>query len=85
MRFVAAILGILVSIPPLLFFWIGAQTFIRPGERALAVAVTFETGALLALSIALLCTSSVERIQLVILIATIATVGVVAIWARVSK
>src|SRR3954469_10141443 len=75
MRFVVAILGILVSIPPLLFFWIGSQTFVRPGERRLAVAMTIESVALLALSIASLFTPAVEPIQLAVLVATIATLG----------
>ena len=56
MRFVAAIAGILVSVPPLIFFRIGTRTFVRPPERALAIAVTIEAGALLLLSLALLLT-----------------------------
>ena len=85
MRFVAAIAGILLSLPPLIFFWIGAQTFLRPLERALAVAVSLETGALLLVSIALLFTPSVQRIQLVLLIATIATVALVLLAYRLLR
>jgi hypothetical protein len=85
MRFVVAILGILLSLPPLLFFWIGSQTFIRRGEHRLAVAVTIESSALLALSIASLFTPSIQRIQLAVLIATVATVAAVLSFARRRK
>ena len=77
MRFLVAILGILVSIPPLIFFWIGSQTFVRGSERALAVAITLETAALLAFSIALFFTPSVLRIQVILLAVTIVTVAAV--------
>jgi hypothetical protein len=77
LRLVAAIAGILVSVPPLIFFWIGGQTFIRPLERALAVAVTVETGALFLVSIALLFTSSLQRLQGILLITTMATVAII--------
>jgi uncharacterized membrane protein len=77
MRFVAAIAGIVVSVLPLIFFWIGAQTFIRPHERALAVGATLETGALLLMSIALFFTPSVQRLQGILLITTIGTVAII--------
>ena len=73
MRFIAAIAGILLSLPPLIFFWIGAQTFIKTGERLLATAIAIETFALLALSIALLFTPAVQRVQILLLLATVAT------------
>lgn len=85
MRFVAAIAGVLVSIPPLVFFWIGARTFVRPPERLLAIAVTIETGALLFLSLALLFTPSLQRLQGILLSATVATVAIILVanrWLR---
>lgn len=85
MRFVAAIVGMLVSVPPLIFFWIGAQTFIRQKERALAVAVAVETGALLLLSIALLFTASVQLLQFLLLLATLATIVGLLIAYRLFK
>jgi hypothetical protein len=85
MRFVLAIFGMLIGTPPLLFFWIGSQTFVRPRERQLAIMVTCETAALIALSAALLFTPSVEPIQIVVLIVTIATLGAVWIVARRGK
>jgi hypothetical protein len=85
MRFVAAIAGIVVSVPPLLFFWIGTQTFLRPLERALAFAMTLETGALLVLSVALLFTPSVQRIQVILLIVTVATVALILAAIRVLR
>ncbi len=82
MRFVAAIVGIVVSIPPLLFFWIGTRTFIRPLKKALAVVVTAETGALLVLSVALLFTPSVQRFQGILLIAAVGTVAFIVVANR---
>ena len=85
MRFVAAIIGILVSLPPLIFFWIGTQTFLRPLERLLAALVTAEAGALLILSAALLFTPSVQRLQAILLIATIVTVSLTLVVNRLVR
>jgi hypothetical protein len=80
-RFLTAFAGILLSVPPLIFFWIGSQTFVRPLEKGLAVAVTLETGALLVMSIALFFTPSVQRIQTLLLAATAVTVAVIIFMA----
>ena len=85
MRFVAAIIGILVSLPPLIFFWIGTQTFLRPLERLLAALVTAEAGALLILSAALLFRPSVQRLQAILLIATIVTVSLTLVVNRLVR
>ena len=85
MRLIAAIAGILISIPPLIFFWIGAQTFIRPTEKALATFVTIETAALLIVSAALLFTPAVQRLQLGLLLATIATVALILMADRLFR
>jgi len=85
MRFVVAVAGILVSVPPLLFFGIGTQTFIRSSEKALAVGVTALSCALLTFSVMLLFTASVQRFQVILLIATVAVVGVVLAIARTMK
>ena len=82
MRVVAAIAGILVGLPTLIFFWIGTQTFVRPLEKALAYAVTFETGALLLLSLMLLFTASVQRPQAVLLGTSVVTIAVILIAHR---
>ena len=74
MRLVAAVAGFVLSVPPLIFFWIGSQTFLRFWEKALAMAVTVETAALLALSVALFFTPTVHRIQALLLVATFVTV-----------
>jgi hypothetical protein len=85
MRFVAAIVGILLSLPPLIFFWIGAQTFIKAGERLLAGAIAIETLALLAASIALLFTPAVQRVQILLLLVTILTLIAVFVALRLLK
>lgn len=85
MRFVAAIAGVLVSVPPLIFFWIGTRTFVRPPERALAIAVTIEAGALLLLSLALLFTPSLQRLQGILLLATIATIAIILAANRLLR
>lgn len=85
MRIVMAIAGILLSTPALIFFWIGSQTFLRTHERLLAVALTVETAALLALSIGLLFTSSLLRIQAVLLGLTLVSIIAVLGFARMSK
>jgi len=77
LRFVAAIAGVFLSVPPLLFFWIGTQTFTRSSERLLALAVTLETAALLALSLASFFTPAVHRVQAYLLLATFVTVAVI--------
>jgi hypothetical protein len=77
MRALAAIAGILLSGPTLLFFWIGAQTFIRPHERILAIAMTIEAGALLALSIGLVFTPALQRIQAVLLGTTLLSLVII--------
>ena len=82
MRFVAGILGILVSMPSLLFFGIGAQTFGRPLEKALATGVTLLSGALLLLSAAVFFSASIQRVQVFVLIATVVIVGATLITAR---
>ena len=73
MRLVAAIAGILVSIPPLLFAWVGTQTFIRPRERKVAAVVTAQTGALLLMSLGLLLSPYVQIPQAILLVVTVAT------------
>ena len=85
MRFVAAIAGVLVSVPPLIFFWVGTQTFLRTLERGLAFAMVIATCALLGLSVALLFTPSVQRLQGVLLIATIAAVTIILIMHRQTR
>ena len=85
MRFVAAITGIVVSVPPLVFFWIGTQTFLRSSEKLLALAVTLETAALLALSVALLFTPAVQRLQVVVLLATLVTVALIFAGYRLIR
>ena len=85
MRFVAAIAGVVLSVPPLIFFWIGTQTFLRPAEKLLAVAVTIETAALLALSVALLFTPAVQRVQAVLLLATFVTVALIFAGYRLLR
>jgi len=49
--YLIAICGTLLSLPLLLFAWIGAQTFIREGEKAIAVAIFWLSAGLLALSL----------------------------------
>jgi len=71
MRLIAAIAGILTAVPPLVFFWIGTQTFLRPLERALSLVVTTETAALLLVSVAMLVTPSVQPLQAILLAATV--------------
>lgn len=85
MRIVAAIAGILVALPPLLFFWIGTQTFIRPQERALALGVTIGTGALLLSSVALLFTPSVQRLQGILILAVLVTLLAIVVRHKVLK
>ena len=82
MRFVAAILGIFASVPSLLFFWIGAQTFARPLEKALATGVTLLSGALLLSSAILLFSASIQRVQVCLLIATVVIVSATLMTAR---
>jgi hypothetical protein len=84
-RFVLAIAGILVSVPPLIFFWIGTQTFARHSEKLLALVMTAETGALLVLSILLFFTPPVQRLQLVLLIATIVTTTLIFMADRLFR
>ena len=85
MRALLVIAGIVLSVPSLIFFWIGTQTFIRSHERLLAVALTLETGALLALSIALIFSPSVQRAQSLLLLATLASLAIVigvVLWSK---
>lgn len=85
MRFVTGLVGLAVSIPPLIFFWIGTKTFIRPWEKALAFVVTAETGALLLVSIALLFTPTLQRLQGTLLIASVLTVAAIVMAYRLIK
>lgn len=85
MRFVAAIAGIVLSVPSLIFFWIGTQTFVRLSERALAIAMTLETGALLGLSVALLFTPAVQRVQTLLLLSTLVTVVLILAGYRLLR
>lgn len=85
MRLALAFVGVVVSVPPLIFFWIGSQTFVRQLERLLAIFVTVETGALLVLSITLLFAPSVQRLQAILLIATIGTVAAILIGYRLLR
>ena len=82
MRFVAGIAGILLGVPPFIFFSIGARTFNRTLEKALAVGVTLETGALLLLSVALFFTPSVQRVQAAFLFATLITMTAILLAHR---
>jgi hypothetical protein len=84
-RFVLAIAGILVSVPPLIFFWIGTQTFARHSEKLLAFVMMVGTGALLALSIVLFFVPSVQRLQAVLLIATIVTSALILMADRLFR
>ena len=77
MRAILATLGILVGAPILLFFWIGTQTFVRENERLLAIAITALTVGLLVLSLALIFTASVQRIQSVVLAITVFLLAVI--------
>jgi hypothetical protein len=77
MRVIAAIAGILLSVPPLIFFWIGAQTFIKAGERRLATVIAIETFALLAVSIALFFAPAVQPFQLLLLLTTVLSLAAV--------
>jgi hypothetical protein len=79
-RFVTAVVGFVLSILPLIFFWIGVHTFTRPIERGLAFGMVILTGALFILSLALLFTPSVQRLQSLVLLLTI--VAVTGIWLR---
>ena len=36
MRYVAAVAGVLIGVPPLIFFAIGVKTILRPAEKLLA-------------------------------------------------
>jgi hypothetical protein len=85
LRFVTALAGILVSVPPVIFFWIGTQTFIRPLERVLALVVTIEAGALLLLSVTLIFTPSVQRAQIFLLLATGTTVIAIVVADRLLR
>jgi hypothetical protein len=85
MRFVTAVAGVLIAVLPLIFFWVGAQTFLRPLERTLAFAMVVETGALLLLSLALFFTPSVQRIQAIVLFATIASTGLILVAHRLLR
>jgi hypothetical protein len=85
MRFVAAFAGVVIGIFPLIFFWVGAQTFVRPLERALAFAMVVETGALILLSLALFFTPAVQRIQAIILVATIVSTALILITYRMLR
>ena len=85
MRFVAAIAGVILSVPPLIFFWIGTQTFIRLSERVLAIAMTIETGALLILSAALLFTPAVQRLQTLLLLSTLVTIVLILAGYRLLR
>jgi len=84
-RAVTIIAGLLLAMPTLLFFWIGAQTFIRPLERMLAVTLATQAAALLALSLILVFTPVAQRMQAVLLgTTTLSLLGVFAIY-RFSK
>lgn len=65
--------GLVVSVPTLLFFWVGSRTFIRARERWLAVAMAAGAGLLLVLSIGLIFDASVQRVQLILLVAFFGT------------
>ena len=85
MRSVAAIAGVILSVPPLIFFWIGTQTFTRLSERVLAIAMTIETGALLILSVALLFTPAVQRLQTLLLLSTLVTIVLILAGYRLLR
>lgn len=85
MRAILAALGILISAPLMLFFWIGTQTFVREHEHLLAVAMTLLTGLLLALSITLIFSASVQRIQAILLAVTVAMLAMLYVLLRVGR
>ena len=85
MRFIAAIAGILISILPLIFFWVGAQTFNRPQEKALAMIMVILSGALLLASGSLLFSPSMQRLQWVLLAATIIAVAAILVLHRTLR
>jgi hypothetical protein len=85
MRAVLAVLGILLSTPALLFFWIGTQTFIRLRERVLANVLTLATGLLLGLSVALIFNPAVQRVQIILLAATIVMLAETFMFAKVGS
>jgi hypothetical protein len=82
MRFIAAIAGTLVSILPLIFFWVGSSTFIRPAEQLLARVMVGLSGGLLIASLALFFTPVVQRVQAFLLAATIVAVAAILFLSR---
>ncbi|MCP3731294.1 hypothetical protein M9978_12735 [Sphingomonas sp. MG17] len=82
MQFLAAIIGMLVSVPPLIFFWIGTGTFVRPSERRLAVIVTLVSAALLALSAVLFFTRAVQAVQGTLLAVQVLAVSLILLTYR---
>jgi hypothetical protein len=85
MRAILAALGILISAPVLLFFWVGTQTFVREHERLLAVAMTFLAGLLLVCSITLIFSASVQRIQSVLLAVTVAILAMLYVLLQIGR
>jgi hypothetical protein len=85
MRAVLVVLGILLSVPALLFFWVGTRTFIRLHERLLANVLTLAMGLLLALSVVLIFNPAVQRVQIILLATTIAMLVVTFTLAKVGS
>ena len=85
MRAILAALGILISAPVLLFFWVGTQTFVREHERLLAVAMTFLAGLLLVCSITLIFSASVQRIQSLLLAVTVAILAMLYVLLQIGR
>ena len=67
-----------MSLPLMLFFGIGAQTFVRPREKALAAAIFWFGAALLALSLATLFLPRLATADLIAVLA--ASVVYLALW-----
>ena len=67
-----------MSLPLLLFFWVGAQSFVRPAEKKLAVAILGFAAGLLALSLATLFLPWLAWVDLVAIVA--AAIVYVALW-----
>jgi hypothetical protein len=79
MRFIAAIVGILVSLPTFALSMFGTHAFVSLTERAWAMAVALEAGALFFVSALLIFTSSIQRLQGALLIVTVVTIALILV------
>jgi hypothetical protein len=85
LRWLLALMGLLIGTPAFLFFWIGSQTFVKSHERFLAMAISVETAALLAFSVTLLFTAGVQRAQALLLALVVASLAIMLAIARLAK